>query len=257
MIRLGICTSLENAALLKELGYDYIETGLSAVAALPEQGFQKIRAALEETGLPCEAMNSMLPGEIPVVGPEVDQKKVEDYLSHAYFRAAALGAKVVVFGSGGSRKVPQGFDRATAWRQIRDFLAAANRHAAANGLRIAIEPLRRAECNILNTVCEAVELSALADLPQVGALGDTYHMCAQKEGLEALAEAGGLLWHVHTAEPVHRRFPKPGDGWDYAKLFDALKAAGYQGRVSIEGGAEDFPADAREAFALLDPLRRE
>ncbi|WP_279221730.1 hypothetical protein [Acutalibacter sp. 1XD8-33] len=44
----------------------------------------------------------------------------------------------------------------------------------------------------------------MAELPHVGVLGDTYHM----------------------AEAVKRRFPKPGDGQDYAAHWKALKEAG-------------------------------
>lgn len=255
MIRLGVCAAHENAGLLKALGYDYIELALGSVAALSEEDFQTLCSVLNEADLPCEALNCMLPGEIPVVGPAVNWEKVDGYLAHAYARAARLGAKVLVFGSGGSRQVPEGFDRAAAWRQLREFLVLANRHAAVNGLKIAIEPLRRAECNILNTVSEAVELDALVDLPQIGALGDTYHMGVQGEALDALQEAGALLFHVHVSEPENRFYPKPGDGGNYAKLFWTLHAAGYQGRVSIEGSAEDLPADAKTAFALLDSLR--
>lgn len=254
-MKLGICTSLDNAGVMARLGYDYVETGLSAVAAMPEEEFQNARRALEGSGLRCEAMNGMLPGDLPVVGDTVDPTRTERYLNAAFARAEQLGAQVIVFGSGGSRRVPEGFSWARAWRQLRDYLTLGDRLAGGHGLRIAIEPLRREECNILNRVGEAVELAALLDLPHVGVLGDTYHMWSEDEPLSALADAGELLWHVHTACPEGRAFPKGGDPADrrgeYGELFAVLKGAGYQGRVSIEAGCERFEEDARASLALL------
>ena len=39
MIKLGVCTGLENAQKCAEIGFDYIELSMSAVAALPQEGF--------------------------------------------------------------------------------------------------------------------------------------------------------------------------------------------------------------------------
>jgi len=254
-MKLGVCTSLDNAGVLARLGYDYIETGLSAVAGMPEEEFQNARRALEGSGLRCEAVNGMLPGDLPVVGGAADLARAESYLCAAFSRAELLGARVIVFGSGGSRRVPEGFSWAQAWRQLRDYLTLADRLAGEHGLCIAIEPLRREECNILNRVGEAVELAALLDLPHVGVLGDTYHMHCEGEPLTALADAGELLWHVHTACPQGRLFPKDGDPADRrgedGELFAVLNEAGYAGRVSIEAGCERFEEDARASLALL------
>ncbi len=254
-MKLGVCTSLDNAGVLARLGYDYIETGLSAVAAMPEEEFCHAAESLTGSGLRCEAMNGMLPGDLSVVGGAADLARAESYLSTAFARAEQLGAQVIVFGSGGSRRVPKGFSWARAWRQLRDYLTLADRLAGEHGLRIAIEPLRREECNILNRVGEAVELAALLDLPHVGVLGDTYHMHCEGEPLTALADAGDLLWHVHIACPEGRTYPKHGDPADrrgeYAEMFAVLKTAGYQGRVSIEAGCEHFEEDAKAGFALL------
>lgn len=254
-MKLGVCTGLENAGILAELGFDYIETGLAAVAAMNPEDFSRAQETLLGSGLRCEAMNVMLPGELPVVGPEVKPERVEDYLARAFARAARLGAQVIVFGSGGSRRVPEGFSWAGAWRQLRDYLTLADRQAGAQGLQIAIEPLRREECNILNRVSEAVELAAVLELPHVGVLGDTYHMWSGGEPLAVLAEADSLLRHVHIACPEGRRFPKEDDPADrrgeYQALFQILEEMGYPGRVSIEAGSERLAEDAAASLRLL------
>lgn len=260
MIKLGICTGIENARGLALAGFDYIETGLSGVAAMDGEAFARAREALAAAGLPCEAMNGMLPGDIPLTGPQVDRGQIEGYLSLAFGRARELGARVVVFGSGASRSVPRGWPQDKAWRQLGDFLALADGLAGECGLRIAIEPLRREESNILRYVSEALALASLLQLPHVGVLGDTYHMAQGHEPASALAEAGDLLWHVHMARPRGRAYPTAQDPADdlesYAGLFSTLRGIGYEGRVSVEGQCGDFLEDARASFALLDGLRR-
>ena len=57
-----------------------------------------------------------------VVGPSVDRDALTAYVNMALDRCRALGATVVVWGSAGSRNVPEGFPRERAWEQIVSFL---------------------------------------------------------------------------------------------------------------------------------------
>ena len=124
---------------------------------------------------------------------------------------------------------------------------------------MAIEPLRRAECNIMNFVSEGTEMAALLNLPHIGVLGDTHHMACGGEPVSALVYAGRLLKHVHISHSMGdeggRDYPYEGDGNDHKALFDALKQIDYQGRVSIEAGCKDFTADGAKALALMQSLR--
>ena len=254
-MRLGICTSIENAAQMAQIGFDYIEPPLRALAALTESEIDEGCRLLDRAGIACEAMNCMLPGELRVVGEQVDLARLDAYFGLTFARAQRLGAKVIVFGSGDARRVPEGFRFADAWRQLAQLLRMVDAHASRHGLRVALEPLCRDECNILNSVAEAIALSSLVQLDRVGVLGDTYHMALVGEPLEAFAHAGPDLLHVHMANPVGRRYPLPGDGQDYAALFSTLRCAGYDGRVSIEARTDDPVADAAAAFSLLNALR--
>ena len=60
--------------------------------------------------------------------------------------------------------------------------------------------------------------------------------------------------HIHIASGNGRRYPLPGDGENYSELFAALHAAGYNGRMSIEGKTENIEQDGAVALAYLKQL---
>lgn len=255
MIRLGVCTDIDNIGTLAAMGYDYLEAGLSKVAQLSQEAFDAALAKVSASPIKVEAFNVMVPGTIRLTGPDVRPDEIQTYLEAAFPRAAALGGRVIVFGSGGARRVPEGWTTDEAWKQLIAYLQQCAPLCEKYGICIAIEPLRQAETNILHTVREGAALAAAVGSPFVGVLGDTFHMHAENEPLSAFSDAKAWLKHVHTAEPTQRVYPKAGDGCDYAAIFDALKAAGYEGRLSVEGRCEDLERDGTEALAVLRAAR--
>ena len=51
-MRYGICTGIENAGLVKKLGYDYIELSVTKTMGLDPVAYAAGKKALEEAGLP-------------------------------------------------------------------------------------------------------------------------------------------------------------------------------------------------------------
>ena len=255
-VKIGVCTGFENIGIAEELGFDYVECSLSALAALSEEEFAGVLKEQLKWKIPVYSCNGMIPGSVPCVGPNASDEAVEEYLNRAFGRAKLLRVRTVVFGSGASRGVPEGWPHEDAWRQIVHFLNIAAKIAREHLIQIAIEPLRRAECNIINYVSEGTALSAVVDEPEVGVLGDTFHMNAVGEPYEALAYAGRLLKHVHISHSPDRTYPKAGDGEDYGSLFDVLDRIGYEGGVSIEAGTKDFRTDGAAALEHLQAIIR-
>ena len=255
-MKFGICTGVENAALLKKIGYDYFEPGFANFGKMTDDEYKSFCDAVAKAGIKPEATNLMLPGTTyRIVGEEVDLAPVKDFLELCFARAAGIGCETVVFGSSGAKKVPDGFDRAKAYDQIEDYLRLAAPIAQNNNITIAIEPLRFAECNIINFVAEAAYMAARVDHPYVRVLGDYYHIAMNREDCEALPAFAHRLEHMHIARNGNRAYPLPGDGCDYAVFMNALKQAGYRKRVSIEGKAENgLEVDAEKALELLKSL---
>jgi len=251
-MRLGCCAPIAQIGAVQDAGFDYIEGRVVGdLKPLEERSeFEKTLLAASGASIKAEVFNIFLPRDLKVTGDDVNMDRLMRYVESAMYRAAEIGAEIIVFGSGGSRSVPEGFPRERALEQLREFLRAAAPVAERHGIKIALEPLRREECNIINTVAEADELSKSVGCDAVGALADLYHMAANGEPMDAVIKAGSNLIHVHTAEPVSRSAPQRGTVL-HAEFFRALKAAGYDSRISLECRWNDFASEAPAAVRFL------
>lgn len=179
---------------------------------------------------------------------------LRDYLNLCLPRCRALGGEVVVWGSAGSRNVPDGFSRERAWAQITEFLRLAGDAARRQRLVIAIEPLRRQESNILNTGSEALRLVHEVRHPNVRMIVDYYHLREEREDPEIIWKARREIVHFHFANPHGRRWPREAnEDPEYALFFALVKKIKFRGGISIEANGS-FEADAR---ASLEFFRQE
>jgi sugar phosphate isomerase/epimerase len=173
------------------------------------------------------------------------------YLDSTFDRCKAVGTSVVVWGSSGSRRVPDGYSRDTAWEQIIAFLKRAGDVAKAKGLVIGIEPLRKQESNIINTGAEALKLVHDVNHPQVKMIIDYYHLRIENEDPEIVRTAKNEIVHLHFANPNGRRWPHSADEDPvYGKFFQIVKEIKYQGGLSIEGTGS-FDADGAASLAFF------
>ncbi|MCK6491519.1 MAG: sugar phosphate isomerase/epimerase [Planctomycetes bacterium] len=251
---LGLCTNAAaNARTIATSTVDYVEENVQSFLA-PRDGDEaawraRLAAALAG-GRPILAACCFLPGDLPCVGPAVDRAAIRAWATVAFRRAAQAGMRTVVFGSGGSRRIPEGFDRAEARRQFVDLLRELGPLAQRHGVQIAVEPLNPGECNFITSVTEGAAVVREAATPGVRLLADLYHMLRAGEGPEALRACAGLLVHVHVAEREKRTAPGVA-GDDFRPFLHELAAIGYEGPVSIESGWDDLAAGLDKALAAL------
>lgn len=238
----GMCADLLNAPLVAAAGFDYIEGSMTAVGQAGEDEFAKMEAAVRLAGIRVEGMNLMLPGTFRLTGPNADFSPAIEFLKTAFARAGRLGTKAVSFGASGARNLPEGWPVEKGLEQLAEFLSMAAPIANDNGVAIGVEALNPGEANILTSQAESASLARRVNLPNVGILADWYHMSLSGEGVRNIPAAGSLIVHCHIANPNGRRFPLPGDGADYTEFFAALKAAGYDARMSVEaaGTVEEY-----------------
>lgn len=252
-IPIGICASPAQVSALAD-DYDYLEPALSSelVPLEDEAAFQPRQEALAHSPLPARAFNLFVPGDVKLVGPEADWDQIERYVAQATARARTVGARVIVFGSGGARRVPKGYARAKAWGQLVRFLNLCADYAE-QGPTIAIEPLNTAETNVINTFEEAVQLARDVDRAPIRALVDIYHLMAESEPLANVRKHARWLAHVHLADSG-RLYPGSGS-YPLRRLMELLHEVEYQGMASVEcRWGEDFVGEAKAAAAFLHKL---
>ena len=238
-------------------GFDYVELPLARLTALTREEFQEVKDRLKAAKIPCESCNDCFPPDLKLTGPEADWGRIEDYLRRAFARAEELGVQIVVFGSGGAKTAPEGFPLDQALEQVvavGKFMAPL---AQSHGIVVAIEPLRKPECNLINTFQEGVELARQVDHENMKLLVDMYHITWEKESPEVVRKYGKeFLRHVHFANPKlgaedERTYPASLDEWEYQPFLDAVKDCGYDGRISIEAYCSDFETQAPKALQFL------
>ena len=251
-VLVGYCVGLKGLETAKAAGFDYVELGVSEIAALSDADFDAALERVKQVGIPTPNANLFLPGSIRLTGPQTtDPEQQMAYVRKAFARLNRLGVKIVCFGSGGARRVPDGFPKDEAFKQLVDFGKRIAPEARANGITVVIEPLRRQETNIINTTAEGFELVKAVSDPNFELLIDFYHLASEKEDPAIILEAREHIRHLHMANPQGRVFPLKWDEFDYAPFFANMRKIGYAGRISVEASSPDIPAEGPQAIALL------
>ena len=249
-MRFGICTPLENAAAVKAAGWEFVEESVQGLF----QGLQASWAGLIRTTtcpLSIPSANMLVPAVLKITGPEADLNRLKEYMTRVLERAAQTGTKMLVFGSGGARNVPDGFDRDKAKQQIIDFVKMFAPIAQKNGITVVAEPLNKGECNIINTVSEAMEYVKAVDHPNFKCLVDSYHLWLENEPVANVAENMSWIKHVHLADKDGRVAPGLSGTADYRPLFKALKAGKYEGMISVEALNFDIEKEGKGVLEFV------
>ncbi|MBC8105290.1 MAG: sugar phosphate isomerase/epimerase [Anaerolineae bacterium] len=253
LMQFGICTSAENSAPAKAAGWDFIEENCQSILqGLVEDDAQWMgRQRAAQSALPVLSANVLLPGSLKVTGPDFNEDALANYLHRVAERAKIIGIKTIVFGSGGARNVPDGFDRDAAKAQLADFCTALGVIGAGSGIMFAVEPLRRQECNIINTVGEAMPYVLAINQPSLQCLVDTYHLWSESEPLKNVRDAMPCIKHVHLADLEGRVAPGLSGTSDYRPIFRILKDAKYDGLISVEATQFDIANDGERVLAFI------
>jgi len=250
-VQVGYCTSLKNLAAAKAGGFDYGELGTTEIAGLADADFEKAARDVAQIGLPTPVANLFLPATLKVTGPAIDRDQQIAYVTKAFDRLSRLGVRTVVFGSGGARRVPEGFPRDDAFRQLVDFGKRSAVRAREHGITLAVEPLRREETNIINSAAEGLQLVEAIGDSNFQLMIDFYHLASEREDPGIIVHAREHLRHLHIANPRGRVFPLSFEEFDYEPFFAALRTIGYDRRISVEASTQDLQADAPRAITLL------
>jgi sugar phosphate isomerase/epimerase len=249
-LKLGCCAGIDKASILYQAGYDFIEcTVVSLQPETSEAEFKSILRTYEKSPIPVEACNILLPGDLKIIGEQINTERIKNYLSSALERVKRIGAETIVFGSGGARSLPDGFSRVKGEEQIVQFLHLAADVADPLDLTIVIEPLNRKESNIINSVPEAAEFAKKVNRKSIKTVVDFYHMDEDHEPLSHIYEHKDFIKHIHVADTGRY---SPGTGrYPYSDFVNLVQQSSYNGRISIECKWNDFETEVKQSLVYL------
>lgn len=224
---------------LKKAGYDGVE--LPLFEGTPEH-YARLGEHLDKIGLERSTVSVLGAGHNPLSPDKAQQAAALDRAKWAVDCTAALGAKIL---AGPMHSEIGYFSGGGATAQERKLGVAFHRragdHAGKKNVRFAVEALNRFECYFLNTMQQLSDHLDEVDHPHIKAMYDTFHSnIEEKDPVAAIKHIKKHMIHVHISENDRGT---PGKGHvPWAETFKGLKAAKYDGWMTIEAFGRAIPA---------------
>jgi D-psicose/D-tagatose/L-ribulose 3-epimerase len=238
---------LGHLAAIKAAGYDGVE--VPTFEGTPEH-YRWLGERIADAGLAATAVGVMAGGN-PTSADPAERRAGAAHLDWLTDCATALGAEVLV----GPFHQPLGqFSGAGPTEDELGRLAEAHGGMAdrAPGLTLAIEPLNRFECYVMNTGAQAAAHVAAVGRPNFGYLYDEFH--ANIEERDPVAVIGATIDAIRYIHITANDRGAPGNGHiDHAATIRAAKAAGYDGWFAVEAFGHAMP-DLAAATKIWRPL---
>src|SRR5689334_12060784 len=135
---IGRCVQVLNVKTpeeAKQVGFEYLELALQNLLPLSDEDFAKQVTRIHAIGLPALSGYGFLPGDLKVVGTNVDDAHVDEVVRRSLARVKQFGLSMVMYGNSltSTRKVPAGFPREKAQKQFVTFMRRAAKEAKSQG----------------------------------------------------------------------------------------------------------------------------
>lgn len=250
---IGIVQNIENDSILQRYGYRYLVESVGKLISprsVNDEQFETNAAKINKLQVPMYAFNIFIPGELKIVGPNVNEQAILTYVEKVFQRCQATGVKRIIWGSGGSRRVPDGFDHEKAKEQ---FISSAKKIAAMASkydISLALENLNSTETNFITTIEDALDVVKKVNHKNLRLCVDVYHMLKEGESPSSILKAKGYVIYCEVAEKEGRT-PPGVHGDDFRPYFEALKKVGYSDKIMIECRWEDVARQGEVAFREL------
>lgn len=249
---LGMVAPLEQDSLVYASGFRMLgeSVGRMLSPSLTEEQFQNNLVRIKKAKCKVLLCNIFFPGSIKIAGPAVDENRVLGYADTVILRAKKAGIKFIILGSGGARRIPDGYDPVKAQA---DFILLCRKLAMVAGkygITIALESLQAAETNFLVSLRSAAEVVRAVDHPNFKLNADIFHMSRGGESPQSIVDAADVLVYCEIAEKESRSLPGV-KGDDFKPWLRALREAKYKGYIFIEGNTSNPVNDMPLSFKYL------
>lgn len=229
----------ELLARIREWGYDGVEV---PVFDTDPARYEALERRLDALGLARTAVAACGPEANLIAGDTEVRAAGIAHLCSSVDACAALGADLLCGPLHSALGVFTGNGPTDdEWQYGRDGLAAVAEHAESAGVTLAIEPLNRFECYLLNSAADASRLCREVGHPRLKMMYDTFHAHIEEKSVPAaIADCADQLVHVHVSENDRST---PGEGQvDWEATFAALRRIDYDGWMVIEAFGLALPA---------------
>ena len=250
--RLGMIASLDQDSLLYASGFHMLgeSVGRMLSPSLTEEQFAQNIERIKKARCKVALCNIFFPGKMKIAGPEVDEQQVLTYAEAVLSRAQKAGVPWIVLGSGGSRRLPDGYDQKKA---TDDFVLLCRKLAITAEkykVMIVLESLETVETNFLLTLTSAAEVVRAVNHPNFKLNADIFHMLRESESPQSIIDARDVLVYCEIAEKEKRSLPGV-QGDDFKPYLRALKKANYKGDIFIEGNTKNPNTEIPQSFIYL------
>lgn len=248
---------------IRSIGYTGIEIAPFTLAADPldisADKRVEYRRIMSDEGLTFAGLHWLM------VSPKTLHVTTEDnalrqrswkYVADLVDLCADLGpGGVMVFGSPKQRASTPASTREEATRRWIEGLAHVAPKAEERGVTILAEALPSSQCDVVQTLEEAVALVRQIGSPAIQTMFDSHNAEDEVENHATLVDRYyDYIRHIHVNE-MDGRHPGTGD-YDFGAIFQVLKQRGYNGWISLEAfdfspGAETL---ARESLRYLESV---
>jgi sugar phosphate isomerase/epimerase len=233
----------QSIARLARFGYDAIEL----IGEPTKYDTKEVQKLLGDHDIKVSSICSIFTAERDLASPDSKGRaKAIDYVKQVTDLATAVACPTIIIAPTACMKMTRWKDPLEERKWAVESIRTAAEYAASNGVAFAIEAWNRYESYFVNTIQQGLAIMKEVGLPNVGVMGDTFHMNIEERDMaEAYRQAGKHLRHVHLADSDRAA---PGQGHiDFLPILRALKEMDYRGYVAFEL----LPA-AGDPFASLE-----
>ncbi len=260
LMKFGVCTGTENVKLVKEAGFDFIEINFGTLSKMSNEEFETFKNDLNENNLLCFSANCFLPADFMLCSKEQEKEPLKTFIEKGMKRGSEIGMTTIAFGSGKARRIQENQTYEEAFFKLSEFLKEICVPLCEKyNFTIAIEPLRKEESNIINTVKEGALLAYSAKSDKIKALADIFHMVCSCDDFRNIVDLKGTIHHAHISHPVisenenSRIYPLDKSEYDYSAFMDTLKIVDCK-TCSIEAHSDDLKTELKKAYKVLKSL---
>ncbi|MES2775977.1 MAG: TIM barrel protein [Bacteroidota bacterium] len=251
--QVGIVASIEQDSLVYASGFLMLgeSVGKMLSPSLTEEQFQLNLAQIKNARCKVLLCNIFFPGStMKIAGPNVDEHRILGYADTVFSRAEKAGLEFIVLGSGGARRIPDGYDVQKAQADFALLCHKLAIIAKKYNIVIALESLEAAETNFLITLKAAAEVVRAVNHSNFKLNADIFHMMREGESPQSIVDAADILVYCEIAEKEKRSFPGV-KGDDFKPYLRALRTANYKGYIFIEGNTSNPVNDMPLSFKYL------